>query len=221
MAPPFAASARALPRLRFRDKAVYVLRLRNVHMQGANGVLYSHRATSGDAECRCTSAASAESRGLALGRAHSWDGAAAVHREVEGPVASTVQFNLGNYGHWVTEGLSRVVLLVEHLRARNASGEETRRVPILLDGGSDVVRRSMEVLRERLGLEESDVLWYTPPPKGSSWLLRELYVVDWAVPPAEAPPPAEEGCPAPATATATARARRRAARTTPAIRGTI
>ena len=101
------------------------------------------------------------------GEAHSWDGAAAVHREVEGPVASTVQFNLGNYGHWVTEGLSRVVLLMEHLRARNASGEETRRVPILLDGGSDVVRRSMEVLRERLGLEERDVLWYTPPPKGS------------------------------------------------------
>ena len=105
---------------------------------------------------------------------YAWDGAATVHREVEGPVASTVQFNLGNYGHWVTEGLSRVVLLVEHLRARNASGEETRRVPILLDGGSDVVRRSMEVLRERLGLEESDVLWYTPPPKGSSWLLRAI-----------------------------------------------
>ena len=196
VAPPFAASARALPRLRFRDKAVYVLRLRNVHMQGANGVLYSHRATSGGAECTVhLGGERGVARASLSGEAHSWDGAAAVHREVEGPVASTVQFNLGNYGHWVTEGLSRVVLLVEHLRARNASGEETRRVPILLDGGADTVRRSMEALRERLGLEERDVLWYTPPPKGSSWLLRELYVVDWAVPPAEAPPPAEEeGC---------------------------
>ena len=160
----------------------------------------SHRSRSSENSCSSSfplpswSSASKVARASLSGEAHSWDGAAAVHREVEGPVASTVQFNLGNYGHWVTEGLSRVVLLVEHLRARNASGEETRRVPILLDGGSDVVRRSMEVLRERLGLEESDVLWYTPPPKGSSWLLRELYVVDWAVPPAEAPPPAGEGC---------------------------